>query len=85
MSPMKKYFKEGPVTIKMISGATLEDFFVYFHNHLSRSLPDFFWNTKKKRFRGPIIVMLDNKVVTDPKTPLEHGNSIKLFKALVGG
>jgi hypothetical protein len=82
---MRNYFGEEPVTVKLSSEATLEDFFVYFHNHFSCSLPDFLWNSKRKRFRGAVMVMIDNKVVTDPRTQLRDGNSIQLFKAMVGG
>ena len=67
---MKYYLGEETIDIHLTDGATLKNLFEYFDVHLSSLIPAFLWNKQKRQFRGPVVVTIDQKVVSNLTTPL---------------
>lgn len=82
---MMDYLGEETIDIHLTDGATLQNLFEYFDTHLSSLIPAFLWNKRKRQFRGPVVVTIDQTVVRNLKTPLKNGQEIQLVKAIVGG
>ena len=54
---LKRYFEQASFQITLSNDASLEDLYQYIHNHWKEQLPPSIWNSDKKRFRGPVIVI----------------------------
>ncbi len=82
---MKRFLGEAPREIELPDGAVLRDLLEYFGRHLIHLVPGHLWNLEEGRFRGPVVITIGRQVVRDMDEPLENGQEIQLFKALVGG
>ena len=83
---MKKYFpeEEYPIDI-MKKDATLADFFNELGNTKGAELPKAAWNKEKSRFRAPIMISIDGKVIKEETHPLYEGQHIAISFIISGG
>ena len=82
---LQRHLGAEPREIRLPDNATLRDLLDHFHRHLSPSLPAYLWNAAERRFRGPVVITLGERVATNPTTPLADGQTIRLYKGFVGG
>lgn len=48
-------------------------------------MPEYVWDNKKDRFRGPIMLLVNGVVQVDRSISLNDGDTVILKKILVGG
>jgi hypothetical protein len=82
---LKRYFEQPSFLINLSNEASLEDLFQYIHQHWAEQLPPSIWNSEKRRFRGPVIMMSNQKVLKNKKEKLNHNQHIELFRFVSGG
>jgi len=82
---MKRYLGEHVRETELPNNARLSDLLLYVEKHWRNQIPDFLWNEKKHRFRGPVVIMIEKRAVTDLQTNLSDGQEVRLYKAMVGG
>ncbi|UCF98439.1 MAG: MoaD/ThiS family protein [Spirochaetaceae bacterium] len=85
MGQMKHFLGEGSREVELPEEATVEDFLRFVHENWRGCFPAYLWNAKQRRFRGPVIIMVDRKVVRAPGTRLSDHCEIELHKVVVGG
>jgi sulfur carrier protein ThiS len=85
LGQMKRFLGEESREIELPEEATVRDFLGFLHENWREHFPDYLWDAKQRRFRGPVIIMVDRRVVRDPDTRLSERCEIELHKVLVGG
>jgi len=81
----RKMFEQNPVEIEMVDGAAVDDIFIEIDRLYGATLPKAIWSHEKKRFRGPISVSVDQKVVKDFSYILKDGQQVSITRFLIGG
>ena len=82
---MKKYFPEEKYTIDIMEGATLADFFNELGKTKGAGLSSAVWNREKSRFRRPVMINIDGKVIKEETYPLSEGQHISINFIIIGG
>jgi sulfur carrier protein ThiS len=85
LGQMKQFLGEGSLEIELPEEATVKDFLRFLHENWRERFPAYLWNAKQRRFRGPVVIMVDRNVVRDPDTRLSDLCEIELHKVVVGG
>jgi len=80
-----RYLGKEPIQVELEDQATLRDLFGHIDRFLADRFPEYLWNPEKRRFRGPVVISIDNKVTTDHAVRLEEGQEIQVIKTVVGG
>lgn len=65
--------------------ATVADLYNTIGESLGDKLPESIWNREKSRFRGPVLLVSDGKLIRDEAIRLYDGQKIELRRYLVGG
>lgn len=48
-------------------------------------LPAYLWDRENRRFKGPVLLVIDKKAVQDETAPLTKDMEIRLMRAIAGG
>jgi hypothetical protein len=75
---------QGNLQLKL-HGNRLKDVFEALDNEIGDILPNSIWNRVKKRFRGPVLIIADGKILRDENTIVKDGQLLKIKRFLVGG
>jgi hypothetical protein len=75
---------QGNLQLKL-HGNRLKDVFEALDNEIGEILPNSIWNRVKKRFRGPVLIIADGKILRDENTIVNDGQLFKIKRFLVGG
>jgi hypothetical protein len=75
---------QGNLQLKL-HGNRLKDVFEALDNEIGEILPNSIWNRAKKRFRGPVLIIADGKILRDEDTIIKDGQLLKIKRFLVGG
>jgi sulfur carrier protein ThiS len=82
---LRDYFGHEQQEIELDSGATIQDLLLVIDDYWGTVLPPYLWDTREKRFRGPVFFLINKEVVQDMQTPLQNGLEVLIMRALVGG
>lgn len=82
---LRDYLGREPQELLLADNAILQDLLNAISERWGESLPPYLWDSGKKKFRGPVYFVVDNKVIRDLNTPLQDGVEVILLKALAGG
>jgi len=82
--PMQAAFGAPELAFELPDGATLGELLDRIGAQYGERLESL-WNVRERRFRGPVVIEADAKVVKDRATPLRDRQTVKLHKAIVGG
>jgi hypothetical protein len=82
---IKKYFPHAQFELNLKDQATLADLYNKIGESLGDKLPEAIWNHQKSRFRGPVLITSNGKLIRDDATRLQNGQKIQLRRYLVGG
>ena len=82
---LKRYFDQTSFQIVLNDNATLRDLYEYIHAHWVECLPPSIWNRDKKKFRGPVIVMSEQRVLKNDDEKLYNEQIINMFRFISGG
>jgi hypothetical protein len=82
---LKRIIGEKHQIVDLQDNAVVADLFPIIDERWGSVFPPHIWNNKKLRFRGPVIIVINEKATQDMNLQLNHGDHILLVKALVGG
>jgi len=82
---LSSYFGNENINIDLDDEASIMDLLSVIDDRWGAILPGFMWNSKKQKFRGPIIIAVNNEIVRDLKTRLKNNDKVQIIKAFVGG
>ena len=85
MGEMQQYLGGPRLEVRLPDGARLSNLLLYLDRRLGRRFPEHLWDASARRFRGPVVIMIDKQAITDPNTPLSDGQEVTIHKVLVGG
>lgn len=79
------YFSKTKMHFNLKDNATLADLYDEMGNSMGDSLSKAIWNHRKKRFRGPVVVVSNNVTLKEEDTLLHDNQLIELKRFLIGG
>lgn len=82
---MRDYFPCAQFTLTLKDQATLADLYKKIGESIGDKLPEAIWNREKSRFRGPVLLTSNGKLIREETTQLHDGQKIELRRFLVGG
>jgi molybdopterin converting factor small subunit len=82
---MREHFDQEAYHLEFPDGATLGDLLVRIGQDHGERMGPSIWNRAENRFRGAVVIMIGTRAVKDRATPLQDGQTVKVFKAVVGG
>jgi len=82
---LREYFDEPEYLVELPDGATLGDLLVRIEEDHGARLTGSIWNRSEHRFRGAMVLMIGARAVKDRAMLLRAGQTVKVFKAVVGG
>lgn len=85
MGNLEKELGSSRFSFDLQPGARLEDFYNEIGKQIADRIPESLWNASERRFRGPVVLISNNKVLRDVNDILQEGQEITVFKVLVGG
>ena len=85
VADLRDYFGRDPVEMELPDEATLQTVLEVISTRWGAVLPEYMWNSKEVCFRGPILLLVDKKVVQDYSFRLKEGQEVTAMKALAGG
>ena len=74
-----------PQEVNLPENSNVKDLLCWIEDHYGARLPAYLWDTQEHHFRGPVVIIINKKVVLDVNTPLADGLEVSVMKALVGG
>jgi molybdopterin converting factor small subunit len=82
---LERYLGGAQFEIELPAGARLRDLYDLIHERWGRSLPADFWDANTKRFRGPVVTMVQRKDASDEEMVLAEGQEVWFVVVLGGG
>ena len=82
---MREHFAQEEFRLEFPEGATLGDLLARIGQDHGERLGTTIWNRAEQRFRGAVVIMAGTRAVKDRATLLQDGQTLKVFKAVVGG
>ena len=82
---MERFFPEKKISMVLEQGAVLSDLYEVMGLFKGPKLSRAVWNHDKNRFRGPVIVISENRLLKNEDETLYDGQIIEFKRALVGG
>lgn len=72
-------------TVELQDASSLQDLLLFIEHRWGALIPEHLWNFKKHRFRGGVVIMINDKAEPDRNAKLRDADVVTLFKAVVGG
>ena len=85
VADLREYFGREPVELQLPEDATLHNLFQVIDQRWGSTLPAYMWDSTQCTFRGPILLLVNKKVVQDYSTVLRDGQEVTVLHALAGG
>jgi molybdopterin converting factor small subunit len=82
---LRDYLGREPQEVDLPENAIIKDLLRWIEDHYGSKLPAYLWDSQEHQFRGPVVLIINKKVIFDVNTPLAEGFEVKVIKALVGG
>jgi molybdopterin converting factor small subunit len=83
--PLRQYLGGGTEVVRLPDDSVLADLFQWIEEHHASELPDYLWDFRSHKFRGPVIFAIDGRQVLDTNTPLTDGAEVTVMYAVAGG
>jgi sulfur carrier protein ThiS len=85
VADLREYFGREPVALQLPEDATLHSLLQVIDERWGPTLPAYMWDSTQCAFRGPILLLVNKKVVLDFSTVLCEGQEVTVLHALAGG
>ncbi len=82
---LRDYFGREPQEFILPEEASAAHLLAGIEERYGKLIPAYMWDFEAHRFRGPIVLLVDKKVIQNFDTPLRDGLEVTLMKALMGG
>jgi hypothetical protein len=84
MGEFTNYLGTDDIIIELPEKANLRLLLDYIEKYLKEKIPDYLWNYEERRFRGSVVLLVNNQVANQD-TLLKDGQKICIFKGFMGG
>lgn len=82
---LRDVFGKEPQEMELPDGANAGHLLAGIEERFGKRIPAYMWDYESHKFRGPIVLLIDKKVVQNDRTPLRDGLEVTIMKALMGG
>lgn len=82
---LRDYFGRDPVVVELPDAAVARDLLDAIDARWGAGLPAYLWDRENRRFKGPVLLVIDKKAVQDENAPLAAHTEIRLMRAIAGG
>jgi sulfur carrier protein ThiS len=82
---LRDYLGREAQQVELPENSIVKDLLCWIEDRHGAKLPAYLWDTQEHKFRGPVVVIINKKVILDLDTPLADGLEVTVMKALVGG
>jgi len=82
---MERFFPEKKIRLVLKKEAVLSDLYQILGRLYGPKISVAVWNHKKNRFRGPVIISSDGRLLKSEHENLYDGQIIELKRFLIGG
>ncbi len=82
---LRDYFGKAPREVALSETACLRDLLLRIEQDWGTKLPAYLWDFEKHQFRGPVVLVLNKKVIRSLDAPLQDGMEIHIVRAIAGG
>ena len=82
---LRDYLGREPQQVDLPENSIVMDLLRWIEERHSSKMPAYLWDAQEHKFRGPVVVIINKKIVFDFNTPLVDGLEVSVMKALVGG
>jgi hypothetical protein len=82
---LREYFGRAPTPLTLPEGALVQDLLDAVDAGWGERLPGYLWDRELRRFKGPVLLVIDKKAVQDLCAPLWDGLEIRVMRAIAGG
>ena len=82
---LREYFGRDPVEIDLPDGVVVRALLDALDARWGASLPGYLWDREARRFKGPVMLVVDKKAVQDESASLADGIEVRLMRAIAGG
>lgn len=82
---LREYFGREPTPLTLPEGAVVQGLLDAIEEHWGEALPAYLWDRETRKFKGPVLLVIDKKAVQDPYAPLWDGLEIRVMRAIAGG
>ncbi|MBN1372078.1 MAG: MoaD/ThiS family protein [Anaerolineaceae bacterium] len=82
---LREYFGRDPVEVALPDGATVRDLLDTLDMRLGARLPGYLWDRETRRFKGPVLLVVEKKAVQDESASLADGIEVRIMRAIAGG
>ncbi len=80
-----EYFGKEPRPVELPEDGRVRDLLQVIEQNWGAGLPPYLWDSEKHKFRGPIVLVMNNKAVQDMDALLQNGIEIYIMRAIAGG
>ena len=85
VADLREYFGREPVNLELPDDATVDSLLQVIAQRWGSQLPAYMWDSNRCIFRGPVLLLVNQKVVLDHSTALRDGQEVTVMHALAGG
>lgn len=82
---MRDYFGRDPVVVELPDAAVARDLLDWMDARWGADLPAYLWDREGRRFKGPVLLVVDKKAVQNENALLLDGTEVWLMRAIAGG
>jgi len=83
--PLRQYLGGGPEVVRLPDDSVLTDLFQWIEEHHASELPDYLWDSRRHKFRGPMVIAIGGRPVLDTNTALTDGDEVTVMYVVAGG
>jgi len=82
---LRDYLGRGIQEIELPEGAHIVDLLKAIDQRWGAVMPSYLWDPQSCQFKGPVLLVIDQKAVQDVDLRLKEGEEIIVMKAIAGG
>jgi sulfur carrier protein ThiS len=82
---LREYLDKKPREVELPENARVRDLLQFIEQHWGAGFPAYLWDYEKHAFRGPVFLVVNEKVVLDWDAPLQEGMEVRIMRAVAGG
>ncbi len=79
------YLGKEPREVELQKEARVRDLLQAIEQNWGAGLPPYLWDFAKHQFRGPVVLVMNNKAVQNLDALLQEGSEIRILRAVAGG
>jgi molybdopterin converting factor small subunit len=82
---LRDYLGHEPQEVELSDNSAIKDLLRWIEEHHGSRFPAYLWDFQKHQFRGPVVLVINDKMTLDPSAPLTEGTEVSVMYAVAGG